>query len=157
MVLRHRCRTRGAMVLAGALALAACAPLVPGPGAPVDERPGERPAPPPPAEPEAPVEAPSPPASPVSPPVAADAVSALVGDARRAAAAGRHEAAVALAERAQRLDPRAPEPYLVLARAHQALGRTAQARQLALRGLASSPPGSQLRADLEALLGTLGP
>lgn len=141
------------MVLAGALALAACAPLVPGPDAPVGERPEAAPAPPP-AEPEAPVEAP---ARPVPPPVAADAVATLVGDARRAAAEGRHEAAVALAERAQRLDPRAPEPYLVLARAHQALGRAAQARQLALRGLASSPPGSGVRADLEALLGALGP
>lgn len=144
------------MVLAGALALAACAPLVPGPDAPVGERPEAAPAPPP-AEPEAPVEAPSSPARPVPPPVAADAVATLVGDARRAAAEGRHEAAVALAERAQRLDPRAPEPYLVLARAHQALGRAAQARQLALRGLASSPPGSGVRADLEALLGALGP
>lgn len=141
------------MVLAGALALAACAPLVPGPDAPVGERPEAAPAPPP-AEPEAPVEAP---ARPALPPVAADAVATLVGDARRAAAEGRHEAAVALAERAQRLDPRAPEPYLVLARAHQALGRAAQARQLALRGLASSPPGSGVRADLEALLGALGP
>jgi hypothetical protein len=154
MVLRHRCRTRGAMVLTGALALAACAPLGPGPGAPVDERPA---AAPPPAEPGPPLEAPPSPERPAPPPVAADAVAALIGDARRAAAEGRHETALALAERAQRLDPRAPEPYLVLARAHQALGRTAQARQLALRGLASSPPGSQVRADLEALLRRLNP
>lgn len=149
----HHCRhIRIAVVLAGALVLAACAPLAPGPGAPVDEPPEAVP-----AEPAPPVEAPPPPVRPAPPPVAADAVAALVGDARRAASAGRHDAAVALAERAQRLDPRAPEPYLVLARAHQALGRTALARQFALRGLASSPPGSGVRADLEALLRRLNP
>lgn len=156
MVPRHRRWARGVLVLAGTLALAACAPLVPGPGAPVDERPGGVPAPRP-VEPEAPAERPSPSVRPAPPPVAADAVAALVGEARRATAEGRHEAAVALAERAQRLDPRAPEPYLVLARAHQALGLTAQARQLALRGLASSPPGSRVRADLEVLLRSLNP
>lgn len=156
MVPRHRRWARGVLVLAGTLALAACAPLVPGPGAPVDERPGEVPAPRP-VEPEAPAERPSPSVRPAPPPVAADAVAALVGEARRATAEGRHEAAVALAERAQRLDPRAAEPYLVLAEAHRGLGNAALARQLALKGVALSSAGTRVRADLESLLRQLEP
>lgn len=154
-VLQSRIRRRwAALPLLGGLLLAACAPLGPGPGAPVDEGPAV-PAPPPqpPVEPPPPIEpAPVPPPAPVAP----DAVAALVAEARAAAAAGRHDAAAALAERAQRIDPRAPEPYLVLARAHQARGQTAQARQFALKGIASSRSGTRVRAELEALLRSLG-
>ncbi|MFZ5653894.1 MAG: tetratricopeptide repeat protein [Pseudomonadota bacterium] len=153
-------RLRAALVPLAALLLAACAPLAPGPGAPVDDRPGTAPAPPvaapPPAEPRLP---PSPPPAPrpAPQPVAPAAVAALVAEARSAATAGRHETAAALAERAQRLDPRAPEPYLVLARAHQARGRTAQARQFALKGISASRPGTRVRAELESLLRQLAP
>ena len=83
--------------------------------------------------------------------------AALVGEARRATAEGRHEAAVALAERAQRLDPRAAEPYLVLAEAHRGLGNAALARQLALKGVALSSAGTRVRPDLESLLRQLEP
>lgn len=143
--------------LLGSLLLAACAPLSPGPRAPVEEGPAIPAPPQPPAPAPRPVEpTPAPPPRPAPPPVAPDAVGALVAEARAAAAAGRHDAAAALAERAQRIDPRAPEPYLVLARAHQARGQTAQARQFALKGIASSRSGTRVRAELEALLRSLG-
>lgn len=71
--------------------------------------------------------------------------------------AGRLQAAVVLAERAQRLDPRAPEPYLVLARMQQAKGQVGPARQLVIRGIAASRPGTPVRAELEALLRALDP
>ena len=149
-------RRLAALPLLGALLLAACAPLSPGPGAPVEEGP-TIPAPPAPLPPVPPVAPkPLPPPRPVTPPVAPDAVAALVAEARGEAEAGRHDAAAALAERAQRIDPRAPEPYLVLARAHQARGQTAQARQFALKGIASSRAGTPVRAELEALLRRLG-
>lgn len=143
--------------LLGSLLLAACAPLT-GPGAPVEEHPRAAPPPPPPptVAPPPPVPPPAPPPRPAPPPVAPDAVAALVAEARGEAEAGRHDAAAALAERAQRIDPRAPEPYLVLARAHQARGQTAQARQFALKGIASSRAGTPVRAELEALLRRLG-
>lgn len=150
-------RRLAALPLLGALLLAACAPLSPGPRAPVEEGPAVSAPPPPPGPAPRPVEpAPAPPPRPAPPPVAPDAVGALVAEARAAAAAGHHDAAAALAERAQRIDPRAPEPYLVLARAHQARGQTAQARQFALKGIASSRAGSPVRAELEALLRSLG-
>lgn len=139
--------------LLGSLLLAACAPLT-GPGAPVDEHPRAAPPPPPPVAPPPPVTPPAP--RPAPPPVAPDAVAALVAEAQGEAEAGRHDAAAALAERAQRIDPRTPEPYLVLARAHQARGQTAQARQFALKGIASSRTGTRVRAELEALLHSLG-
>lgn len=143
--------------LLGSLLLAACAPLSPGPRAPVEEGPAIPAPPQPPAPAPRPVEpTPAPPPRPAPPPVAPDAVAALVAEARAAAASGRHDAAAVLAERAQRIDPRAPEPYLVLARAHQARGQTAQARQFALKGIASSRAGSPVRAELEALLRSLG-
>ncbi len=97
------------------------------------------------------------PAPPAPPPVAGDAVTALLADARRAVTAGQHQVAVTLAERAQRLDPRAAEPYRVLAEAHRELGSVALARQLALKGVALSSPGSRVRADLESLLRQLDP
>lgn len=97
--------------LLGSLLLAACAPLSPGPRAPVEEGPAIPAPPQPPAPAPRPVEpTPAPPPRPAPPPVAPDAVAALVAEARSAADAGHHDAAAALAERAQRIDPRAPSP-----------------------------------------------
>lgn len=89
--------------------------------------------------------------------MAPDAVAALIAEARIEASAGRLQAAAVLAERAQRLDPRAPEPYLVLARMRQANGQAGPARQLVIRGIAASRPGTPVRTELEALLRTLDP
>ena len=139
------------------LMLAACAPIAPQPPAPVvvPAPPKTGPAVPPPTKP-APVPrvrpAPQPAAPPaprvISPPVAPDAVSALLQQANSEERAGRHDAAIALGERAQRLDPRSPEVYLVLGRAHLAHGQAAEARQLALKGLALSAGGTEIRQGL---------
>ncbi|MBK8133604.1 MAG: tetratricopeptide repeat protein [Gammaproteobacteria bacterium] len=147
------------------LVVAACAPMSSQPPAPVvvPAPPKTGPALPPPAKP-APVPEvrPSPrPAMPppprvIPPPVAPDAVSALLQQANSEARAGRHDAAIALGERAQRLDPRAPEVYLVLGRAHLARGQAVEARQLALKGVALSAAGTEVRQGLEALLRDTG-
>jgi outer membrane biosynthesis protein TonB len=154
---------------AALLAVAACAPLAPQPPAPVTVPTPPKttgpapPAPAPPAPAPAPRPAPHPAPSPLPspprvapPPVAPDAVSALLQQASAEANAGHQDAAIALGERAQRLDPRAPEVYLVLGRAHLARGQPAQARQLVLKGLALSPAGSAVRQELEDLLRDTG-
>lgn len=147
------------------LILAACAPMSSQPPAPVivPSPPKTGPALPPPAKPApvpevrpSPRPAPPPPPRVIPPPVAPDAVSALLQQATSQARAGRHDAAIALGERAQRLDPRAPAVYLVLGRAHLARGQAAEARQLALKGLALSAGGTEVRQGLEALLRDTG-
>ncbi|TAL04392.1 MAG: tetratricopeptide repeat protein [Porticoccaceae bacterium] len=151
--------------LSALLVLAACAPMSSQPPAPVivPTPPKTGPALPPPAKPApvpevrpAPRPVVPPPPRVIPPPVAPDAVSALLQQANSEARAGRHDAAIALGERAQRLDPRAPEVYLVLGRAHLARGQAAEARQLALKGLALSAGGSEVRQGLEALLRDAG-
>lgn len=152
--------------LGALLVLAACAPMQSQPPAPVvvpsppTTGPGAPPAPttPVPAPEVRPVPRPTPPLPPrvVPPPVAPDAVSALLQQASSEAQAGHHDAAIALGERAQRLDPRAPEVYLVLGRARLARGQPAEARQLALKGLALSVTGTEVRRELEALLRDTG-
>ncbi len=151
--------------LSALLVLAACAPMSSQPPAPVivPTPPKTGPALPPPAKPApvpevrpAPRPVIPPPPRVIPPPVAPDAVSALLQQANSEERAGRHDAAIALGERAQRLDPRAPEVYLVLGRAHLARGQTAEARQLALKGLALSAGGSEVRQGLETLLRDTG-
>lgn len=177
LAIRQRAAARHLKALAGLallLAVAACAPLGKQPPAPISSptppkttlptpppapsAPAPRPAPHPVPHPTpAPVPAPLPsPPRVAPPPVAPDAVSALLQQASSEARAGRQDAAIALGERAQRLDPRAPEVYLVLGRAHLARGQTAQARQLVLKGLALSPSGSPVRQELEDLLRDTG-
>ena len=145
--------------LSALLVLAACAPMQSQPPAPVvvPSPPTTGPAAPPaPAKPAPVPEVRPPPPRVVSPPVAPDAVSALLQQASSEAQAGHHDAAIALGERAQRLDPRAPEVYLVLGRARLARGQPAEARQLALKGLALSITGTEVRRELEALLRDTG-
>jgi type IV secretory pathway VirB10-like protein len=143
------------------LVLAACVPMQSQPPAPVGvpSSPKTGPAAPPAPAPAPEVRPPRPPPPPprvVPPPVAPDAVSALLRQASSEAQAGRHDAAIALGERAQRLDPRAPGVYLVLGRARLARGQPAEARQLALKGLALSAGGTEIRQELESLLRDTG-
>lgn len=170
---RQRAAARNLKALAGLavlLAVAACAPLTRQPPAPVTvptppKTTTPAPAPPIPAPAPGPVPHPAPhpvpsplPSPPrvAPPPVAPNAVSALLQQASSEARAGHQDAAIALGERAQRLDPRAPEVYLVLGRAHLARGQAAEARQLVLKGLALSPSGSPVRQELEDLLRDTG-
>ena len=59
----------------------------------------------------------------------------LVDKARQATARGDYEQALAVLERAQRIDPDSAEIYLEMARTHQARGDSAQARVIAERGM----------------------
>jgi tetratricopeptide (TPR) repeat protein len=79
------------------------------------------------------------------------AVTTLLARADALAARGDSNAAIAAAERAQRLAPRDPRVYLQLARLRLDRGEFGQAEQLALKGL-SLRPGPALEADLQDVL-----
>ena len=74
------------------------------------------------------------PPRPVDPPASA-AWSPLLTNAEQATARGDYEQALALLERAQRIDPDSAEVYLRMASTHLARGDAAQARASAERGL----------------------
>jgi len=100
---------------------------------------GQEPAPAPPAgqaktSPPPPVPTPQPPARPPRPSTSS-AWKPLVQKAEQAAARGDYEQALALLERAQRIDPESGEIYLQMARTHLARGNTAQSRATAERGM----------------------
>jgi tetratricopeptide (TPR) repeat protein len=73
--------------------------------------------------------------APASEPQSASAYQGLLGKAEQASAAGDYEQALALLERAQRIEPDSAEIYLSLAKTHQAKGDYAQASATAERGL----------------------
>jgi tetratricopeptide (TPR) repeat protein len=81
-----------------------------------------------------PVTAPQPPARPPRPSTAS-AWRPLVQKADQAAARGDYEQALALLERALRIDPESGEIYLHLARTQRSRGDEAQARAAAERGM----------------------
>ncbi len=102
--------------------------------APVESRPTEPAAPTQPApapEPEQPL---YPDAAPADPNVSA-AYGPLLKKAEAAAAGGDYQQALALLERAQRVDPDSAEIYLAMARTYAAKGDLAQARATAERGM----------------------
>ncbi|HEY6130774.1 MAG TPA: tetratricopeptide repeat protein, partial [Halioglobus sp.] len=68
-------------------------------------------------------------------PSASAAWQPLLAKAQQATARGDYEQALALLERAQRIDPDSAAVYLDMARTHQAKGDVAQARATAERGL----------------------
>ncbi len=63
-----------------------------------------------------------------------------------------HERSIAIAERAQRLDPQRAEVYLLLAKSYLALGQSQLAEQLGQRGLLLSQNDATVRRRLERLL-----
>jgi len=80
--------------------------------------------------------APTSPAPIESPPVSSDAPYAdLVTRAGTARSKGDYDQALALLERAQRIDPNSADIYLALAETHRARGDATQARATAERGL----------------------
>lgn len=82
--------------------------------------------------------APRPPQPPVplpAPPSATAAWQPLLAKAEQATQRGDYEEALALLERAQRIEPNSGEVYLCMARTHSARGDSAQARATAERGL----------------------
>ncbi|MEQ8517083.1 MAG: tetratricopeptide repeat protein, partial [Chromatocurvus sp.] len=78
---------------------------------------------------------PAPPRESKQEPPSGDARSSLMLAALRARSAGDSSRAIALLERAQRIDPDNGQLYLELARTHFAAGNTAQGRAMAERGL----------------------
>ena len=81
-----------------------------------------------------PAPAPQPQHRPTSPSASA-AWQPLIAKARQASERGDYEQALALLERAQRIDPDSAEVYLCMAQTHRAKGDSAQARATAERGL----------------------
>lgn len=130
--------------------LAACAPMKPAPtvssvpesprdsGLPPPDEPQTRPQPPPVQEP-----APEPPSS---------AVTALLSQGWGQYRRNDYQGALSTAERAQRIDPRSPEVYLLMANAQFSLYQIAVAEQVARRGLAMAASGTAVSAQLQALL-----
>lgn len=86
------------------------------------------------------------------PQVAPSAVDSLLDSAWNAYRDTRYDNAVAFAERAQRIDSRRPEVYLILGNCYLAKEQPTQARQMALKGIAFSSSGSATRHKLDSLL-----
>ncbi|MEZ0121306.1 MAG: tetratricopeptide repeat protein [Candidatus Reddybacter sp.] len=63
-----------------------------------------------------------------------------------------HERSIAIAERAQRLDPQRAEVYLLLAESYFAIGQLQLAEQLSQRGLLLSQNDATIRRKLQRLL-----
>ncbi len=80
------------------------------------------------------------------------AVSGLLREGWQLEELGEHDRALAVAERAQRIDPRNPETYLLMATAQFSLYETAAAEQLARRGLSLSRVGTVVNRQLQSLL-----
>jgi len=108
--------------------------------------PESEPAPPP--QPSAPAPQPPPPPKPPRPPQppTTSAWKPLIDKAQQARARGDYEQALALLERAQRIDPESAEIYLQLAQTHKARGDISQARAMAERGLLFCTGSSQCDA-----------
>lgn len=79
-------------------------------------------------------------------PAASAAYQPLLAKAREASARGDYEQALALLERAQRIDPDSAQIYMAMAQTHDARGDTTQARATAERGLLYCQDGAQCAA-----------
>lgn len=83
-------------------------------------------------------------------------MAALIDDAWRHYRGGDTDKAIAVAERAQRLDARSAEVYLVLASSYLARGQQEVAEGFARRGVNFSSAGSVIRDQLQQLIRQLG-
>ncbi len=129
---------RGAVVGLVAV-LTACATPAPPVREPVPVQVPQRPAVTP------PVNVPKAPPRPTKPSPSA-ALQPLLAQAARATALGDYEQAMALLERAQRIDPGSAAVYLGMAQTHQARGDTGQASTAAERGLLYCATDTQCNA-----------
>jgi Tfp pilus assembly protein PilF len=127
------------VVVALVTLLTACATPAPPVRAPVPVQVPQRPVVTPPAS------VPKPAPRPSTPSVSA-AVQPLLAKAAQATERGEYEQALALLERAQRIDPGSADVYLGMALTHQARGDTAQARATAERGLLYCATAAQCNA-----------
>lgn len=145
----------GLPLVCGVLLLSACAPMPSVPREPMPGPPPSQTEPPQRHRPERPAER-APIERPERPAPAQAAVAGLLKQAWTHYRNGNLDGAIAVAERAQRLDPRNPETYLVLASSYFADARSDMAEQLARRGIAFSAPGTVVRGRLQSLLQQIG-
>lgn len=145
----------GGIVLA-LLILAGCAPMAPAPTTTSEPLPpvGSSP-PPPPSEPSATPEPRRPDSSEQEPAAAESAIAGLIAQGWRLHSASNYQGALGIAERAQRIEPRNPEVYLLMASAQFGLYRLDVAEQLARRGLSLSRSGTLVNGQLQGLLGRI--
>lgn len=80
------------------------------------------------------------------------AVSSLLQEGWAYYRTGNYERSIAVAERAQRLDPQRGELYLLLASSYFAQGKNTLAEQLGQRGLSLSHSDGTIRHKLQSLL-----
>ncbi|MFA5495214.1 MAG: hypothetical protein WC247_10585 [Porticoccaceae bacterium] len=140
------------------LVLAGCAPIAPAPTTTSEPMPPVEPAPSPP-QPSGPAEAPGairPDRGEEEPSAAVEsAIAGLIAQGWRLHSANNYEGALGIAERAQRIEPRNPEVYLLMASAQFGLYRLDVAEQLARRGLSLSRSGTLVNGQLQGLLGRI--
>lgn len=136
----------GGAVLGLALLLTACSMYTPPADvpAPVEQPPTPEPKPKPKVA-TPPAAVPRAPSRPATSPASA-ALQPLLAKAGQAAGRGDYEQALALLERAQRIDPGSAEVYLGMAQTHKARGDLAQARATAERGLLYCSTDAQCNA-----------
>ena len=138
--------------------LSACAPMPQKSGAPIhDATPSVTGKPPPAAKPPSVQQHPPPQGSAIVPSEntlkpAQKAVKSLVDEAWDHYQNNEPSRAIAVAERAQRLDARSADVYLVLATSYLALGKQQVAEQFARRGISYSAVGSTVRSQLQQLI-----
>lgn len=140
------------LVITAAATLTACAPMAPAPsGTSWPDPPSSQKSPssPPPSKPTI-RSTESAPESATNP-----AVTSLVNQGWRYYQQDNYEGALSVAERAQRIDPRSPEVYLLMASARFSLYQLNIAEQLARRGLAVAQSGSAVSRQLQSLLGKI--
>lgn len=152
---------RIAAVILALLLMAGCAPMAPAPTGSSTPLP---PAASPPPEPSPPDSRPPRDAATIRPDGGADAapqapapsaIAGLIAQGWRLHSASDHEGALRIAERAQRIEPRNPEVYLLMASAQFGLYRLDAAEQLARRGLSLSRAGTLVNGQLQGLLGRI--
>jgi hypothetical protein len=126
-----------------------CAPYAPAPTTTSKPYPPPTTQPPPPAKP--PVSEPIKPA-PSPAPTAQSPAAGLIKQGWVMFQQQNFQGALSTAERAQRIDARNPEVYLLMARAQLALYQVSSAEQVARKGLSLSQAGTSINRQLQALL-----
>jgi hypothetical protein len=151
---RRRMHARTVLILAAVVLLGGCAAAMPQPQPRQPERPsppGAQMPPAPPVQAPAPVPVPDGPATP-SAPAAPSPTLALQRESAHAAAGGDFYRAIALLERAIRIQPADPQLWLDLARLHLQQGAYPEAEQFARKALSLTRGNYALEQDAWVLI-----
>lgn len=112
----------------------------------------------PPVKPQEPiVSEPAPPSRAPIPPASSNATASLVSQARAQYQAKQYQAAIAIAERALRIDRRSPDVYLVLAQSYMQLANRQLALQFVQQGIRYAQAGTDLAQTLLQVRDSLQP